>query len=121
MCFKQISKTCKLKMHKSFKNSLKLCVTIAKFLMQIFPFIRHKLWRFCFEVQLYKIMFKRTVARLEMVVEVRPWSGRLGLNLIVVREPLFPFKNRPFQSYGPPSSAPIAQACGCSRQASQSE
>jgi hypothetical protein len=40
-----------------------------------------------------------------MVIEVRPWSGRLGLTK--VREPLFLFKNQPFQSFGPLTSAPI--------------
>jgi hypothetical protein len=47
----------------------------------------------------------------EMVVEVRPWSGRLGLK---VRDSLFPFKNRPFQSYGPQSSASIDVKSGLS-------
>jgi hypothetical protein len=47
-----------------------------------------------------------------MVVEMKPRSARKGLTKVC--EPFFHFKNRPFQSYSPWSSASIDVKSGFS-------
>jgi hypothetical protein len=46
------------------------------------------------------------------MAEIRPQSTKVSQTKL--REPFFPFKNRPFQSYGPQSSASIDVKSGLS-------